>query len=320
MISCTNIKDKQVHTFLGLNTTNSITVFNEPEVDLLMTEKIVLEIDSLMSSHLTTSDISKINNLAGKDYYKPDPKTLEVIKEGIKYGSISNGDFDVTIGPLVKLWNIGETTTIPDTDKINTALDFVNFKNILINDNGEVKLTSEFMAIDLGGIAKGYASNEVKKYLLSIGVKSAIINLGGNIDVIGLKANGSLWNLGIQHPRKSRGEYIGILKAENKSFITSGDYERYSDINGVRYHHILSTKDGFPKNGEIISSSILSENSIMGDALSTITFAKSIDELKKFREDFSFEGVFITNNNGVYVTPGLKELFTLKDETYKIIP
>ncbi|QEN03778.1 FAD:protein FMN transferase [Thiospirochaeta perfilievii] len=318
-LSCSNIKERQNFSFLGLNTTCSITIYNSSPIDIEEVKAQIMEIENLMSSHVFDSDVSNINRLAGITFYKPSESTLTVIREGIKYGVISNGEFDITIGPLISLWDINNKTTVPNSRDIENLLPLVNYNNIIIEDK-KVMLQNKDMSIDLGGIAKGYASNRLKDFLVSRGVKSAIINLGGNIDLIGLKNSNSLWSIGIQHPRKIRGNYIGLLRVEESSFVSSGDYERFFIEDGIRYHHILDSFTGYPKNGDIISSSILDSSAIKGDALSTITFGRSISDVKKLRESIEFEGVFITRNKEIYITDALKNIFTLKDETYSIIP
>ncbi|OQY37721.1 MAG: hypothetical protein B6229_07780 [Spirochaetaceae bacterium 4572_7] len=141
----------------------------------------------------------------------------------------------------------------------------VSYGDILIDDSNKVMLKRSGMELDLGGIAKGYASSKVKEYLVELGVESAIINLGGNIDLIGSKPKGVGWRVGIQHPREDRGKYIGILELNDKSLVSSGDYERFFIEDGIRYHHILDVKSGFPRNGEIISASIIGSSSIEGE-------------------------------------------------------
>ena len=271
-----------------------------------------------MSLHKKNSDVSRINILSGGDFYTPSSETLYVIKEGLKFSEMSNGKFDLTIGPLVSLWGIGNKDFVPEIGKIKDALDRVDYAKLVISGSG-VKLLNTGMALDLGGIAKGYSSDRVREYLLSLGVKSALINLGGNIDVIGNKPDGSLWNIGIQHPRKKRGEYIGVIPISNSSFVSSGDYERFFIKDGVRYHHILDTKTGYPRVGEVISSSITSTKGIYGDAISTITFGLTIEEIKELGRKIEFEGVFVTEDFRVYVTKNLRDKFTLNDDRYRLI-
>ncbi len=319
VIGCDNIKEKQTFSFLALNTTCTISILNSPVIDMNIIKDLIDHIENLMSSHIVSSDISQINKLAGVDFYKPDSKTLDIIREGIKYGDLSNGDFDISIGPLVSLWDINNQSRVVPDNEISSILHLIDYKKIIIKNNS-VKLSSPGMALDLGGIAKGYAASVVKEFLINNGVTSAIINLGGNIDLIGTKPDGSLWNIGIQHPRKERGQYIGILSVNDSSLVSSGDYERFFIKDGIRYHHILNSDNGFPKNGDIISSSILVDDSVKGDALSTITFGQSISEIEKLRDKIKFEGIFITRDKSIYLTSGVKEIFTLKDETYKILP
>lgn len=309
---------KQNFTFLALNTTCTITLFDAPEVNIKKVKDIVLGIENLMSSHIEHSDIYKINSMSGNSYH-PDERTLNVIKKGLFYSKISEGVFDIAIGPLVSLWNIGERNIVPEKTDIEEILPLLDYHNVTILDNGDVRLEKKGMALDLGAIAKGYAADVVKEYLISLGVKSAIINLGGNINLIGSKVDGSNWKIGIQHPRGDRGEYIGIVELSNSSFVSSGDYERFFIKEGIRYHHILSRDTGYPLSRNFIGTSIISETSIDGDALSTITFGSSMEQVMSLNNQFKFLGIFITDEYTIYISEELKAIFTLKDDRYRLI-
>lgn len=347
LLGCSGKVERESLSFMALNTTCSVTIFNSPGIDISEVEEIVLSVENKMSrfpristdlllisnisdienleplrdrfnGDYNTSDIVMINSRPEGEFYTPDSETLEVVKEGIKYSILSNGAFDITIGPLADLWAIGKRDTIPHKSDILNKLEHVDYRDIeIVGDS--IRLKREEMSLDLGGIAKGYAADKVREHLTLQGVNSALINLGGNIYVIGSKQDGSSWNIGIQHPREQRGEFIGVLKLKNSSLISSGDYERFFMEDGVRYHHILDTKTGYPKSGEVISSSIVSEDAVLGDALSTITFGESIFYIKELRKKIDFEGVFVTRDKSIYVTEKLKDIFTLNDNRYRLI-
>ncbi len=320
LYSCSNIKVKQNRDFIALNTTCKITIFDFERINYDEIIDLIDKYESLLSAHRVGSDIYIINSLAGEKFYTPDRLTLELIKKGIEFCELSRGEFDISIGPLVNLWDVGERSSVPDSNKIKLLTNLVNYKNIIIKDDGSVMLERAGMAIDLGAIAKGYIATLVKKHLIELGVKSAIINLGGNIDIIGMRPDGKNWNIGIQHPRKPHGEFVGILSTNNLSIVSSGDYERFFEGDGVRYHHILDPFTGYPRDGDIIGSTVITSDSLDCDGLSTITFGKDIRYIKELRSRKDFEGVFVLRDKTVYITPGLVNSFTLKDETYKIIP
>jgi len=197
-------------------------------------------------------------------------------------------------------------------------LKLVDYKDIISDKkNSTIMLGRTNQAIDLGAIAKGYTADEVKKVLLSNKISSAIINLGGNVYALGNKLDGTSWNIGIQNPLSTRGEYLGTINVTDKSIVTSGNYERFFIKDGVRYHHIFDPKNGYPADKGVISTTIVSDKSIDGDALSTSTYILGLDKGLKLVESIKgVEGIFITNDKKVYVTPGLKDSFELTDKEF----
>ncbi|MFD3158347.1 FAD:protein FMN transferase [Haloimpatiens sp. FM7330] len=283
---------------------------------------ILKDIENKMSININTSEVSKINQNAGKESVTVSPETFAVIKKGQYYSNLSKGHFDISIGPLVKLWGIGsDHAKVPTPAEINQNKVKINYKNIVIDDKSKsVKLSNNGMMIDLGGIAKGYVADQIAQYLKSQDVKKAIINLGGNIFTLGSKPNGDSWNIGVQNPFKSRGEYIGILHVKDKSIVTSGVYERFLEKDGKRYHHILSPFTGYPVNNSLMSTTIISNKSIDGDALSTTAFSLGLADGMKLIESLDgIEAIFVNEKKEVYITSGLKNKFNLTNENFKLI-
>ncbi|MBE6067575.1 MAG: FAD:protein FMN transferase [Clostridium lundense] len=282
--------------------------------------KKIAEVDDKMSVTKPTSEISLINKNAGKAYVKVSDDTFYVIKKSLEYSKLSKGAFDITIGPLSSLWGIGtDKANLPKDSDIKERLKLINYNDVLIKeDTKEVKLKNPNQAIDLGGIAKGYTADLVKDILEKNKIKTAFINLGGNVLTVGKKLDGSLWNIGVQDPLKERGEYFAIAKVGNKSVVSSGNYERFFMKDGKRYHHILNTKTGYPSESGIIATTIISDKSVDGDALSTSTFVLGVDEGMKLIESLDgVEAVFITADKKVYYTSGLKDHFKITNEEYK---
>ncbi|WAG60548.1 FAD:protein FMN transferase [Clostridium estertheticum] len=284
--------------------------------------KRISNIESKMSVNVKTSEISKLNAKAGISGQKLSADTYSVIEKSVQYSKLTGGALDATIEPIVGLWGIGtDKERLPSKTEIDDKLKLVNYKDIVLDKkNSTVKLKRTNQAIDLGAIAKGYTADEVKKVLLNNKISSAIINLGGNVYAIGKNPNGKDWNVGIQNPLSTRGEYLGTISVTDKSIVTSGNYERFFIKDGVRYHHIFDPKTGYPAEQSLISTTIVSDKSVDGDALSTSTYIMGLDKGLKLVESIKgIEAIFVTKDKKVYVTPGLKDNFKLtsKEFTYE---
>lgn len=281
----------------------------------------VSELEKTLSINESGTEVDKINEMAGKEAVKVSDDTFNVIKSGLEFSELLKGKFDITIGPLVKLWNIPEATDIPTQEEINSVLPLININDIVLNEADKtVFLTKPNMVIDLGGIAKGYAADVLSEILTNEGINSAIIDLGGNIYAHGIKPSGDSWKIGIQNPFSDRGEIVGVISVESKSIVTSGIYERYIEKDGVKYHHILNPETGFPYENDIAGITIVSDSSCTGDALSTSVFALGIEEGLKFVEGLdNVDAIFVTKDNKIYLTSGIKDNFQIKDENFTIV-
>lgn len=278
------------------------------------------DINEKMSAFKEDSEISKINSKAGVDSEIVSKDTYEVIKSAVKYSSMLEGTFDPTIRPLVRLWSIGtKEQRIPEKNEIEESLKLVNYNDVILDEGqSSIMLKHKKQALDVGGIAKGFATDEVRDIFHQHNIKSALIDLGGNIFALGGKEDESPWKVGIQNPFKSRGEYIGVLSVKNKSIVTSGNYERNFTKDGKMFHHIIDPKTGYPSQSKIISATIISDNSIDGDGLSTGVYIIGIDKAIKIIESIDgVDAIFITEDKEVYKTSGVNEsVFTLTDEEF----
>lgn len=218
------------------------------------------------------SQVSQISANAGKRPVKVDPELFKLIEESIRISELTGGAFDITVGPLVSLWGFDKhNPALPPAGKIKRVLPLVNYKNIRMDSkNSSVFLLKPGMKLDLGGIAKKYTMRTVMKKLQGMGIKKAMVNLGGDIQVRGGALGKNPWKIGLQHPRKTD-QLVTIFKYNDKTIITSGDYERYFFHNGVRYHHIFNPHTGYPTKG-IISATVLTDGPILADALATAVF------------------------------------------------
>lgn len=281
------------------------------------------EIEKKMTSKADSSEVISINEMAGQDFCNVSPDTLFVIKKGLYYSRLSGGKFDITVGPLVKLWGIGtEHARVPTADEIAETLPLVDYKQVELNEeDNSVFLKEHGMSIDLGGIAKGYAADEAAKVLRQNGVKHGTANLGGNIIVLGAKPDGKPWKIGIQNPFfKTRGSIMATVEVIDKTLVTSGPYERYLEKDGNIYHHILDTHSGIPVENDLMSVTIISENSIDADALSTAVFAMGLKEGMSFIEGKeNLDAIFITKDYRVYITSGIEGYnFTIIDKQFQL--
>ena len=267
------------------------------------------DIDDKLSVFKIYSEISQINSNAGGIPYIVSSDTFFLLDKSLGYSRLLNGTFDPTIRPVVALWQIGtENENIPEEKDIKEKLKLVNYKDIIMNyDEQSVLLKHKYESIDLGGIAKGYAADEVRNIFIKNHIKSALIDLGGNIFVLGLKPDGTPWNIGIQDPVKPRGEFVGVLNLKNKSVVTSGNYEKYFIKEGKKYHHIIDPRNGYPSDSNLMSATIISDNSLDGDGLSTGVYILGIDK----------DAIFITKDKEIYSTSGIRDNFTLTNYEYK---
>ena len=311
-----------------MGTVVKLTIFDEAEEAEALFRKAferIAEIEEKMTinDEHEKSEITRLNQEAGKGFVKLSPETFYVLEKGKYYSEISNGKYDITIGPLVKLWNIGsDEARVPRKTEIENTLSLVNYQNLLLDkEKMSARLAVPGMIVDLGSIAKGYAADETAKILKEAGIKHAIVNLGGNILVLNERPDGTPWRIGLQDPFTARGDYMGIVKLEDESLVTSGTYERYFEDGGKRYHHILNPETGYPEENSLLSVSIITKNSIDADGLSTATFLLGLEKGMQFIEGLpDTEAIFITSDKKVYVTSGIsKEKFEITKEEYQLV-
>jgi thiamine biosynthesis lipoprotein len=305
-----------------LGTLCKITIYDNPS-DVIFQKAFdkIRQIENEMSINLDTSEVININAKAGEEFVEVSEETFYVIKKGVYYSTLTKGLFDISIGPLVKLWDIGgNNPRVPSSEEIEIAKSVINYNDVLLDEAGKkVMLKSKGMILDLGGIAKGYAADAVAEVLIENGVKHALINLGGNVLTLGTKLDGSNWRVGIQNPFSKRGEYVGVVEVVNQTVVTSGIYERYFKADDKHYHHILNPSTGYPYENNLAGITIITEKSIDADSLSTSAFALGLEEGYKFVEGIiGVEAIFVTTNYDVYVTSGLVNNFNITDGSFSI--
>jgi thiamine biosynthesis lipoprotein len=268
------------------------------------------------------SDIFQINIHAGKNWVKVSQDTIDVLQKAVEVSKSSNGAFDVTVGVLTDYWRqLKKNKKKPDKNQIQDLISLINYRDILINSEERlVKLIRFNQKIDLGGIGKGYAGEKVIDVYRDYSIQSGFINLGGNVVTIGKTHWNRNWIIGIRDPFSEDGGIFGNLKVEDQAVVTSGGYERYYEINGFKYHHILDPRNGFPARLEWQSVTMVAESSSLADALSTAIFIMSRKELVGFLENFPSLGVILVAHPGeIVVSKNLKEIFQKINQKMSII-
>ena len=317
----TNNPSKQTAFLMG--TIVTVKVYDEGKEEVL--EPVFERIESL-ANEITQEDeagseIVNVNRHAGIKPVKVSEDIYKLIEVGKNHSNQAEGSFDISVGPLTYLWHIGfPDARVPEQSEIDEVLPLIDYEKIELNQEEQtVFLTEKGMQLDLGAIAKGFITDEVKEILDEHHVQSAIIDLGGNIYVMGKNAAGKAWTVGIQDPFSARGETVGKVPESNKSIVTSGVYERYLEAEGKKYHHLLNPNDGYPFKNDIAGVSIISDKSIDGDALSTAVFSKGIIEGRKYIEDIEgAEAIFVSHDKKVYTTSGLSKEFVLTNDDFEM--
>lgn len=316
--ACNNTKDVEPVSKEGfyLDTVCKISIYDmDGDLDKEKAEAVInkaykrcRELENTLSNTIESSEVSQINSAGGK-WVTVGKDTLKVVKAGVKYGELSDGDFDITIGSVSGLWDFqSENPVVPEQSKITEALKHVNYKNIQFNGN-KIRIIDPEAKLDLGGIAKGYVADELTTLLEKEGVTSAVINLGGNISTIGGKPDGSPFIIGIEKPYTDRTEIIGTTTADNQTVVTSGIYERQFQKDGKIYHHVLSSKTGYPAETQLEAVSLVAKKgrSMDIDAMSTICLMKGVDGGKAFiKKQKGVEAVFSAQGKEVAKTKGMK--------------
>ena len=276
-------------------------------------------LETMMTTWRADSEVSRINAQAGIAPVKVSPETLEVIEMSDRASKMSGGAFDITFYALHGLWKFDDDMVkkVPDPVELKRRLQLVDYRKVIIDHAAStVMLKDKGMAINLGGIAKGYAVDRAAAILKSAGFKDALVQAGGDLMCLGNKF-GKPWTTGIRDPRGPRDAVFAVMKLEDHAFSTAGDYERFFFLNGKRYHHILDPKTGWPTNNGLLSVTVVAPSSIDCDG-----FAKVIVlGLKRGAEVLKanhLEGIFVTADKKVYVTPGLAKDFTLRAPDYQL--
>ena len=280
--------------------------------------KEIERIENLVSTGKKTSEIARINqNGSGK----VSEDTMKLILRSRELYEDTDGAFDITVYPVMEAWGFTtEKYRIPGKTELQKLLANMDADKIVCDEKkGTVKLDQKGMKIDLGGIAKGYTSGRVMEIMKKYGVKNAVISLGGNVQTLNSKPDGSAWQIAVEDPQ-DKSSYIGVLSLRNQAAITSGGYERYFEKNGKKYHHIIDPATGKPSEKDLKSVTIISKNGTLSDTLSTTLFVmgkdKAISYWKKHSSEFNI--ILVDNNDKILISQGIEERFSSENE-YQVV-
>ena len=298
---------------VSMGTTVEITLMGSDEEETgkaaLRAFQEIKRIEQLMSPKIASGDVFRINQSAGTGWVKVSPETMEVIHKAKEISALSEGAFDITVGPLTQIWRTAREKGIPpSSEEVKRLLELVNFREIGIAPEGKIFLKKKGMSIDLGGIAKGYAVDRAFEILQSLGHKNFIVNAGGDLRVGGTRLN-QPWTIGIQHPRDSQ-KIMAKVPLSDSALATSGDYEKFFIHQGKRYSHIFNPRDGFPAD-TCQSVSVLHKDCMTADALATAVFVLGPEKGYALCRKLDGVNCLLVDQEGkVIFSPGLKDHFS----------
>ena len=316
---CQNAKEGSEETgevtagFFAMDTYMTLKAYDAGKEDLQELQDETERLEKLLSVTDPDSDIYRLDQEKEAEVSE---ETADILKKALEYCEKSRGSFDISVYPLVREW--GFTTGdyhVPEPETIRELLSFVDYTGVEIRENSIA--LKDGMEIDLGGITKGYLGDQMVRILKDRGVGSAILDLGGNIVTLGTKPGNVLWKVGIRNPKGE--EYLGYLEVSDCSVVTSGGYERYfEDEDGNLWWHILDPADGYPARNGLISVTVIGENGAYCDAMSTALFVMGKEKAMEFwRENQDFEAVFVTDQNEILLTDGIRDRFTFNEANAK---
>lgn len=311
-------EEKYESTGFAMGTYMQQTLFGGTESDRTDTAvnatKAVSDLQSHISWRETDSDIQNLNNHAGEQRVSIHEDTASVLNISLEVARRTNGAYDPTILPLSLLWNFDEgANKVPEKAAIKEHLQYVGYSALQVDSKGNTAFLSEKnSAVDLGAIGKGAACDAAVSVYRQSNLTGGIVAVGGSVGVYGKKADGSKWNIGVRNPNsENTSASMGTLSIEEGFVSTSGTYERTFTENGVMYHHILNPKTGYPADTDLVSVTIYCNNGALSDALSTACTVLGVEQSKALLASYDADAIFITKENKVIVTDGLKDCFEI---------
>jgi len=308
------------HTGIAMGSAVSQKIYGDDVCAEISQAILALDTEKLSVNSLA-SEISEINENAGKSAVCISDETLNYIKTCIDIANSTGGAFNPLMGALIDLWDIEtESPDVPTDDDIEKALLLCDYTQIQIDGNS-VYLAKEGMKLHLGASGKGIACDTACAILKnSDSVRGAVISVGGSVVTYGENPEDDLWTIGVRNPKGNVNDILGIIKLNGENYIsTSGSYEKYFEKDGVRYHHILDYSTGAPACSELMSVTVVAPNGILSDALSTACFVLGVEDSLEVLSRYGCEAIFVFENGEVAVTDGLNGKFEIHNDSYRIV-
>ena len=273
------------------------------------------ELSALLSVNVQGSQLDAVSAAAGRAPVHVADEVFFIVDKGLRLAEISGGLFDPTVGPLMLAWKMNtESGQMPAPDVLARARALVNWRDVVLDEKARtIYLKRAGMRLDAGGLLKGYAADEVVRILSALGVRSAIVDLGGNIYAMGERPGGGAWRIGVQNPDETRGATLGVVRVIGRTVVSSGSYEHYFVQDGKRYHHIMDTRTGFPVDNGLDQVTIISGSSIDADGLATTLFCLGPVKGLALADSLGVDAIMVTVDRVIHATDGARRLFTLTD-------
>ncbi len=307
--------EEYTQTVFAMDTYMTLTAYGENAEEAVEAgEEEIHRLDELFSTGDENSEIYALNTAGGGELAG---ETEMLIRRSVDIWERTGGLFDISIYPVMRLWGFADGDyRVPGEDELEETLSLVNAGALILTEEDDVAVLSmeDGMQIDLGGIVKGYADDRIAEIFAEYGIEDAVINLGGDVRVMGTRPDGNPWRIGIQDPEDSEG-YLGGLALTDVTVVTSGGYERYfeDEETGTRYHHIIDPRTGFPADNGLISVSVVSADGTLADALSTTLFILGNGDAQAYceahAEEDGFGALLMTEDREIYITDDLAESF-----------
>lgn len=283
--------------------------------------RLIKQQENIFTVNRPHSEVMAVNHAAGSHPVEVSQPVYELIKRAKAVSLLDDSLFNFTIGPLVKRWKIGfNGHSVPAASDLQSLLALTNPQDVVLDDTARsVFLQHAGMEIDLGAIAKGYIADVVRDFLLAEQVPQGLINLGGNVQTLGASGQEG-WGIGLKKPFAAEDALLGVIHVSNKSVVTSGIYERYFELDGRRYHHILDPKTGYPLDNELQSVTVISEDSIDGDIYTTLLYGMGVEKSLEYLQNFAhIEAIFVTKQQQILCSSQRQFGFTLLDNSYQLL-
>lgn len=284
------------------------------------------EIESVLSLHLSQSEIAAINENAGVQPVEVSQRTFDLLQRAKELSEQSDGAFDITIAPVVELWGItSDHPHVPTDEELAQAMALMGLEDLVLDEEAcTAYLTRPGMAIDLGGIAKGWTADQLREYARELGAERGYVSLGGNLMIIGERPDGDPFKFGLRDPQGDASTYLGtVTLKDGYTMATTGGYERYFEEDGIRYHHVLDPRTGYPADSDLLSVAVISKDGTLADYLSTTLFVQGLEAAKAAAGSEDYALVMVDQENNVWISGSLRGNFepheTDADYTYTYI-